>query len=182
MNTPYNQLEEAMQATANSKIEVLGPDDGQYAQIGPMGVRFMVDPERGGGFSMVEHPIAPRSLAAPLHTHTHEDEYSYVLEGEVGVQIGDEVAVAKPGDLVFKPRGIQHAFWNAGGTPARVLEIISPAPFSQYFAELEPLMQGPAGPDFPAIAELQARYGLTMDPEQIEPLIEREGLLPMGPA
>jgi quercetin dioxygenase-like cupin family protein len=178
----YNQntqKEMTMQAT-DSRIEVLGPGEGNYAQIGAMGVRFMVDPERGGGFSLVEHPIAPRSLAAPLHTHTHEDEYSYVLEGEVGVQIGDEVSVAKPGDLVFKPRGIQHAFWNAGDTPARLLEIISPAGFSKYFEELEPLMAGPQGPDFPAIAELQARYGLTMDPEQIEPLIEREGLLPMG--
>jgi quercetin dioxygenase-like cupin family protein len=172
-------MEADMQAT--SKIEVLGPSEGQYAQIGPMGVRFMIDPERGGGFSMVEHPIAPRSLAAPLHTHTHEDEYTYVLEGEVGVQIGDDVAIAKPGDLVFKPRGVQHAFWNPGATPARVLEIISPAPFAKYFEELEPLMAGPEGPDFAAIAELQARYGLTMDPEQIEPLIEREGLLPMGP-
>ena len=180
MNMAYNQMEEAMQTTANSKIDVLGPDDGPFAQIGPMGVRFMVDPERGGGFSLVEHPIAPRSLAAPLHTHTREDEYSYVLEGEVGVQIGDEVTVATAGDLVYKPRGIQHAFWNAGDTPARLLEIISPAPFATYFAETEPLMDGPQGPDFPAIAALQARYGLTMDPAEIEPLIEREGLAPLG--
>jgi quercetin dioxygenase-like cupin family protein len=168
-----------MQAMGD-KVQVLGPEEGQYAQIGAMGVRFMIDAQTGGGFSMVEHPIAPRSLAAPLHTHTHEDEYSYVLEGEVGVQIGDEIAVARPGDLVFKPRGIQHAFWNAGDTPARLLEIISPAPFVKYFEELEPLMAGPTGPDFPGIAELQERYGLTMDPEQIEPLIEREGLLPLG--
>src|SRR3954463_971715 len=168
-----------MQTIANSKIDVLGPDDGRYAQIGAMGVRFMVDPERGAGFSMVEHPIAPRSLAAPLHTHTREDEYSYVLEGEVGVQIGDEVTIAKPGDLVFKPRGVRHAFWNAGDTTARVLEIISPAPFATYFQEISPLMLGPDGPDFPAIAALQASYGLTMDPAQIEPLIEREGLAPL---
>ena len=101
-----------------------------------MGVRFMVEPEREAGFAMVEHPLAPRTLAAPPHTHTHEDEYTYVLEGEVGVQVGDDVRVAKPGDLVLKPRGVQHAFWNAGDTPARVLEIISPAPFAEYFAEL----------------------------------------------
>ena len=145
-----------------------------------MGVRFMVDPERGGGFSLVEHPIAPRSLAAPLHTHTHEDEYSYVLEGQVGVQVGDEVTVAGPGDLVFKPRGVAHAFWNAGDAPARLLEIISPAAFSKYFEELEPLFAGPEGPDFEGIAALQARYGLTMDFESIEPLIEREGLAPLG--
>ena len=38
----------------------------------------------GEGFSLVEHPIAPRTLAAPMHIHAHEDEYSYVLEGELG--------------------------------------------------------------------------------------------------
>jgi quercetin dioxygenase-like cupin family protein len=178
MFTQRSAGEEAMQATG--KLQVLGPDDGAYAQIGPMGVRFMVDPEQGGGFSMVEHPIAPRALAAPLHTHTHEDEYSYVLEGQVGMQVGDEVTVAGPGELVFKPRGVQHAFWNAGDTPARLLEIISPAPFVKYFEELAPLMEGPEGPDFPGIASLQARYGLTMDFESIEPLIEREGLEPLG--
>jgi quercetin dioxygenase-like cupin family protein len=177
----FNQIQEAVMQATNDKLQVLGPNDGQYAQIGPMGVRFMVDPERGGGFSMVEHPIAPRSLAAPMHTHTHEDEYSYVLEGQVGVQVGDEVTVAGPGELVFKPRGVPHAFWNAGDTPARLLEIISPAPFSKYFEELEPLMDGPEGhPDFEAIAELQIRYGLTMDFDSIEPLIEREGLEPLG--
>ena len=138
-----------MQAT-HDKLQVLGPDDGQYAQIGAMGVRFMVDSERGGGFSLVEHPIAPRALAAPIHTHTNEDEYSYVLEGEVGVQVGDEVTVAKPGDLVFKPRGVPHAFWNAGDVPARLLEIISPAPFAKYFEELAPLMQSAEGPDLEA--------------------------------
>jgi len=35
--------------------------------------------EAGGGFSLVEHPMGPRALAAPLHRHTREDEYSYVL-------------------------------------------------------------------------------------------------------
>jgi quercetin dioxygenase-like cupin family protein len=172
-------METVMHAT-DSEIRVLGPDEGHFVQLGGMGVRFMIDAQTGGGFSMVEHPIAPRSLAAPLHTHTNEDEYSYVLEGEVGVQIGDEVAVAKAGDLVFKPRGVQHAFWNAGDAPARVLEIISPAPFVNYFEELGPLMGGPTGPDFAGIAALQASYGLSMDPDQIEPLIEREGLEPVG--
>src|SRR4051794_41365381 len=170
---------QAMQAT-NDKLQVLGPDEGKYAQIGAMGVRFMIDPEQGGGFSLVEHPIAPRALAAPMHTHAHEDEYSYVLEGEVGVQVGDEVSVARPGDLVFKPRGVQHAFWNAGDTPARLLEIISPAPFSNYFAELEPLFEGPQGPDFAAIGALQARYGLTMDLDSIPRLVEEHGLVDVG--
>jgi quercetin dioxygenase-like cupin family protein len=179
MNTMYSESEAEMQAT--DAVRILGPDEGAHVQLGAMGCRFMVGAGEGAGFAMVEHPIPPRALGVPLHTHTREDEYSYVLEGEVGVQIGDDVAVARQGDLVFKPRGIQHAVWNAGDTLARVLEVISPAPFANYFEEIAPMMVGPEGPDFPAIAALQARYGLTMDPAQIEPLIEREGLVPMGP-
>ena len=79
-----------------------------------------------------------------MHVHAHEDEYSYVLEGEVGVQIGDDVRYAQPGDLVVKPRGIPHAFWNRTDEPARLLEIISPGGFERYFAELAPLL-APAG-------------------------------------
>ncbi len=65
---------------------------------------------RPGRPSVVEHPIEPRTLAAPVHTHRHEDEYTFVLEGEVGVQSGDEVRLARPGDLDFKPRNVPHAF------------------------------------------------------------------------
>ena len=90
--------------------------------------------ESGGTFALVEHPIEPRVLAAPMHTHRHEEVYTNVLDGEVGVQIGDEVRVARPGDLVFKPRNVPHAFWNAGDKPARALEIISSAGFERYFA------------------------------------------------
>jgi quercetin dioxygenase-like cupin family protein len=118
-------------------MTLMTPTDGESVELGGLGVRFMAT---GQGFSLVEHPIAPRTLAAPMHVHEHEDEYSYVLEGEVGVQIGDEVHYALPGDLVIKPRGIPHAFWNRSDEPARLLEIISPAGFERYFAELAPLL------------------------------------------
>jgi mannose-6-phosphate isomerase-like protein (cupin superfamily) len=159
---------------------VVGPKDGDRVDLGGLGVRFMAD---GEGFALVEHPIAPRTLAAPMHTHTHEDEFSYVLEGEVGVQIGDAVIYARPGDLVCKPRGVPHAFWNRSDEPARLLEVISPAGFERYFTEIAPLLP-PAvpEPDFEALAEVQARYGLDMDTESIVPISQREGLsLPPGP-
>jgi uncharacterized cupin superfamily protein len=159
---------------------VLGPQEGKIVELGGLGVRFMVDGERsGGGFALVEHPLAPRTLAAPLHVHRNEDEYSYVLEGEVGVQIGDEVGYARPGDLVFKPRGIPHAFWNRSDAPARLLEIISPAGFEAYFADIAPLL--PPQRDEPDIAGLQAvmeRYGLEMDLASAATISAREGLSP----
>ena len=99
--------------------------------------------------------MPPRALAAPLHRHNREDEYSFVLEGRMGALLGDDVVEAGPGDLVYKPRGQWHTFWNAGDEPARILEIISPAGFEQFFAELAPLAAGGA-PDPEAFGELCA--------------------------
>jgi quercetin dioxygenase-like cupin family protein len=155
---------------------VIGPDDGETLQLFRLRVRFLVDGEATGGrFSLVEHPLPPRALGAPPHTHAHEDEYSFVLEGRIGVQIGDDVIEARPGELVLKPRGIQHAFWNAGDEPARVLEIISPAGFENYFRELAPLLAAPdenAG----ALGEVVGRYGLEIDLAGIPAFAARHGL------
>jgi quercetin dioxygenase-like cupin family protein len=165
-----------MAATATN--QTLGPKDGQSVHFGGLGVRFMVDgATSGGGFALVEHPIDPRSLAAPMHRHANEDEYSYVLEGRVGVQLGDEVIEAGPGDFVFKPRGQWHAFWNPGDEPARLLEIISPAGFEKYFEEIAPLLPpNREEPDFERLAEVRGRYGLEMDADSIERLTREHGL------
>ena len=156
---------------------VLGPNDGKAGFLGSIGVRFMIDGrESGGGFSLVEHPMSARALAAPLHRHTREDEYSYVIEGRVGALLGDEVVIGGPGDLIFKPRDQWHTFWNAGDEPARLLEIISPAGFEQFFAELVDL-GGVTGTDPQAFAALSARYGLEMKPETVPDLLQRFNLV-----
>ena len=160
----------------DTTARVVGPGDGKQGALGSIGVRLMIEgADSGGGFALVEHPMPPRSLAAPLHRHTHEDEYSYVLEGRLGALLGDEVVYGEPGDLVFKPRGQWHTFWNAGDEPARILEIISPAGFEQYFAAMIDLFAGPS-PDPSTRAEIAQRYGLEVDPGSIPDLIERFGL------
>jgi mannose-6-phosphate isomerase-like protein (cupin superfamily) len=127
------------------------------------------------GFSLVEHPMPPRALAAPLHRHTREDEYSFVLEGRMGALLGEEVLEAGPGDLVFKPRDQWHTFWNAGDEPARILEIIAPAGFERFFSEVVDL--GGVGQAQPEVmGELCQRYGLDMDPGSVPGLLERFGL------
>src|SRR5512132_3527353 len=133
---------------------VLGPADGKAGFLGSIGVRVMVDGETTGrGFSLVEHPMSSRALAAPLHRHNREDEYSYVLEGKMGALLGDEVLVAEPGDLVFKPRNQWHTFWNAGDERCRILEIIAPAGFERFFEELSD-MGGALKADPQELAEL----------------------------
>jgi mannose-6-phosphate isomerase-like protein (cupin superfamily) len=145
--------------------------------LGSIGVRFMIDgDETEGGFALVEHPMPPRALAAPLHRHSREDEYSFVLEGRVGALLGDEVVYGEPGDLIFKPRGQWHTFWNAGAEPARLLEVISPAGFERYFEELVELLQQAGPPDPEALAALAARHGLEVDFESVPRLTEEHGL------
>jgi mannose-6-phosphate isomerase-like protein (cupin superfamily) len=144
--------------------------------LGSIGVRFMIDgPESAERFSLVEHPMSPRALAAPLHRHNREDEYSFVLEGRVGALLGDEVVYGGPGDLIFKPRNQWHTFWNAGDEPARLLEIISPAGFERFFEALVDL-GGVAGADPQTLGELCARYELEMDPDSVPGLVERFGV------
>jgi mannose-6-phosphate isomerase-like protein (cupin superfamily) len=158
----------------NGGPRVVGAFDGDEVLLGSIGARFMISGEEsGGGFALVEHPMPPRALAAPLHRHTREDEYSYVLEGRLGALLGDEVVHAGPGDLVFKRRDQWHTFWNDGQEPARILEIISPAGFEGYFREVAPLGPDASPTERDAIA---ARYALDVDPGSIARLVEKYGL------
>ena len=155
---------------------IVGPTDGKAGFLGSIGVRFMIDgPETAENFSLVEHPMSAHALAAPLHRHNNEDEYSYVLEGRMGALLGDEAIEAGVGDLVHKPRGQWHTFWNAGEEPCRILEIISPAGFERFFAALVDLGGvAAAGPE--ELGALCQRFNLEMDPASVPGLVERFGV------
>jgi mannose-6-phosphate isomerase-like protein (cupin superfamily) len=169
-----------MEATIAPEIaapKIVGPQDGKAGFLGSIGVRFMIDGvEAHDRFSLVEHPMGPRALAAPLHRHTREDEYSYVVRGRMGALLGDAVVYAEPGDLVHKPRNQWHTFWNAGDEPCYILEIISPAGFEDFFKELSD-MGGVANASPETLGELNERYGLEMQPDSIPGLIERFGVV-----
>ena len=142
----------------------------------PNGVadRFMIDgnhTERR--FALVQHLFAPRALAAPLHRHHSEDEYTYVLTGRIGAILGGEEFLAGPGDLIFKPRKQWHTFWNAGDDPASVLEIISPAGIEDLFREIGALT---TEPDPEALGRMAERYGCDLDFEATFPIVERHRL------
>jgi mannose-6-phosphate isomerase-like protein (cupin superfamily) len=156
--------------------KIVGPSDAQEGFLGSIGVRFMIDgSEAGERVSLVDHSMSPRALASPLHRHTREDEYSFILEGRMGALLGDDVVEAGPGDLVYKPRNQWHTFWNAGDEPCRLLEIISPAGFEHFFRELSD-MGGALEADPQELARLNERYGLEMIPDSVPGLLEGFGL------
>lgn len=170
-----------MTRNAMTTIERLAidPEEGESFDFGSLGVVWKIESDESEGrFSVVEHPIPPRTLAAPLHFHTREDEYSFVLEGTLGGLLGNRVVEAGPGSWVFKPRGEWHTFWNAGTTECRILEVISPGGFENYFREMADVFRegGDAGPDPARFLEVGARYGLETRLESVAELCGQFGL------
>lgn len=162
---------------ARRQAGVVADGAGTTLLEGPLGAVLLAGGEAtGGAVSFILHPLAPRALGSPVHTHHGEDEWSFVLEGEVGVQLGDQTILAKPGDLVLKPRGVPHAFWNATDEPARLLEVITPAGFEGYFARLAEILRPGAPPDMGALAAVAGEYHLDIDPASIPRLAQAHGL------
>ena len=92
------------------------------------------------------------------------------------MQQADQIETAGAGGTVVKPRGVFHAFWNAGPTPVRLLEVIAPGGFAQYFRELAPLVSRAGPPDLGGIAALAGRYGVEFDFASLPALLERHRL------
>jgi mannose-6-phosphate isomerase-like protein (cupin superfamily) len=156
---------------------VVAGGEGRTLLDGPLGAVLLAGAEQtAGSIAFVIHPLAPRALGSPVHTHAHEDEWSYVLEGEVGVELDGRTSVARPGDLVLKPRRVPHAFWNAGDAPARILEIVTPAGFERYFERLGELLAVPGPPDLEALQAVAAGFGLDVDPASVARLAQAHGL------
>jgi mannose-6-phosphate isomerase-like protein (cupin superfamily) len=166
-------------------IDVLHPiveaGQGDLVHLGGVGVHFKLPPQvTGDAFTIVEHPVEPGTLVPP-HVHTREDEFSFVIEGEVGVRIGERVFMARPGEYVVKPRHVPHTFWNAGPGRARLLEIISPPQFAQFFRETAAAMLAERGePDMARISVIAGRYGVTFLPDWVPELTGRYGVTILG--
>ncbi len=153
---------------------VILPGKGNAVQIGGLGVVFKLSgADTGGHVSVVEHPLAPGALAGPRHTHHNEDEVSYILEGEITVEVGDQVIQAPVGTLIFKPRGIPHTFWNQTSAPARLLEIILPSGLEKYFEELAELVKFGPPPDMSLLVNLAQRYNLDIDLSSIPEIAQK---------
>jgi len=158
--------------------QVVTPRIGQRVNLSGFGIDWKIEGlETGKRFAVVHHPLAPRALAAPLHRHHREDEYSYVISGRMGALLGDEVVTAEAGTWVLKPRGQWHSFWNAGDDPCEIIEIISPAGFEDYFRELAAIW-----PDLSKAGPILQKYELDLDPASVPELCARFGLVSGRPS
>jgi quercetin dioxygenase-like cupin family protein len=118
-----------------------------------------------GRVAGLEHR-SPRGSGSPLHVHHAEDEWFYVIEGELTFWVGGETIVASAGTFVFGPKGIPHTFM-VSSDEARFLLVTEPGGFERFvraFAEPARALTIPppvsAPPDMARLAALAAENGL----------------------
>jgi quercetin dioxygenase-like cupin family protein len=128
----------------------IGPVDGEVLEAGT--VIKVRGEQTGGALAVVETMLPARTLISE-HVHAN-DVWIYVLAGEVGVLVGEQIAKGGPGTWLLKPRNVPHAKWNAAAVPARVMEVLTPAGSEGYFIE------GQSASDQAAFDEMAARYGI----------------------
>lgn len=156
---------------------VVRPGDGTTFRLGGIAARILVDAARTSGtLAIVEAPIAPKTLAGPLHTHHNEDALWYVLDGEFGAQIGERLVHEGPGSVIFAPRGLPHTYWNPGASPARYLEMAWPAGLERYLEQLGRLVGNPDENLLSEVDRLSDEFGIEMHWDSIAPLMERHGV------
>jgi quercetin dioxygenase-like cupin family protein len=156
-----------------NSVKDLSPDEGTTVEMAGRGIIYrIVGEQTGGAFALIEATLGPRRLGAPPHMHHREDEVTCVLDGELMVQVGERVICARPGSVVFKPRGVFHTVWNSTMGTARFLEFISPAGFEEYFSELARFLPVEGPPDVPMMIELARRYEVEFDMTRLPEILK----------
>ena len=151
---------------------LIGPGEGHQLG-GKFDVVVRVRAEHTGGvMAVIEETIPPGALITP-HVHQN-DVWVHVLDGEIGVLVGEETASAGPGAWALKPQGVLHAMWNTQPAPTRIIEVLTPGGSERWFEETAALQPGDREgfrascqrhgieffPDSPWLRKLRERYRL----------------------
>jgi mannose-6-phosphate isomerase-like protein (cupin superfamily) len=108
--------------------------------------------DTGGNLFIIEHKNLMPNTGPALHLHISQEEWFYVMEGEVVFQVGDERVYLRSGESVLAPRRVPHTF-SAVGSPARLLIAFTPAgKMEQFFIDAE------ANPKLASTAAFSSRY------------------------
>lgn len=129
-------------------------------KVGQLSIRYLLDGAITGTMGMFEMSVPPGSNVPPPHSHSHNEECVYVLEGTLRYSVGNITRDLGPGDSMFTPKGTVHGFSNPFTALARVLIAQSPDIGAQYFLDVATVVNAGAPPDKAALISVMARYGL----------------------
>jgi len=131
-------------------------------RVGQIEIRYLVDGAEKGGLGVFEMTVPPRAVVPPPHSHAHNEECVYVLDGTLRYSVDGETRVLGPGDFMSTPRGSVHAFENPGDVPARVLVMLTPDIGPGYFRDVAAVVGAGGPPDRTKLLDVMKRYGLTL--------------------
>lgn len=147
---------------------------GREFRFGDLAFRTLVASAFAREVSLFEVHLGPGCLSGPLRVHELEDAVSYVLDGCLTFQVGDDVVEVGPGAAIELPRGVRHTFWNAGPDPASALDVVTPGGLEEYYELLGRLAEAPDVME--QLSSLEETFGIHMDWDSVAPLMERYGL------
>ena len=138
----------------------------EVVRIGQLEVRYLIDGAAQGGMGIFELTVPPGSNVPPLHSHTHNEECVYVLEGTLRYSVDDVTRDLHPGDWMHTPKGSVHGFSNPHQGKARALIALAPDIGAQYFRDIAGAVSAAGPPDRTQLTAVMARYGLVAAPQR----------------
>ena len=128
--------------------------------VGNLTVRYLVDGSQSGGMGLFELEVPPGSNVPPPHSHTHNEECVYVLEGTLRYSVDGVSRDLSLGDWMRTPRGSVHGFSNPHDRNVRALIFLTPDIGAQYFRDIASIVNAGGPPDRQALISVMSRYGL----------------------
>jgi 5-methylphenazine-1-carboxylate 1-monooxygenase len=111
--------------------------------------------------SFAWHATLPPDTFVPPHIHPTQDEYVFIIDGELTLVAGDDESKARNGDLVRLPMGQPHGLFNRSGATLTCLFWVTPTgKLYDLFAGIDAMSE--QTPD--AVVALSAEHGVNFLP------------------
>ena len=150
----------------------LGKEEGEaFWLLGMLQTIKISRADSAGQFGLIE-VVVPADIGSPWHVHPEEDEWLYVLDGDLTVYVGDARLALSPGSFAFGPKGVPHTFIGGAPNGARFLVGLKPALFEGFLREVgKPAPERVLPPPHTGPAEM----------ERLAPIAARNGFVILGP-
>ena len=135
-------------------------------KVGQLEIRYLIDGAAHAGLGVFELTVQAGSNVPPPHSHTHNEECVYVLEGTLRYSVDNDTRDLRPGDWMRTPRGSVHGFSNPHDVRARALIVLAPDIGAQYFRDVAKVVSAGGPPDRTQLLSVMARYGLVPAPQR----------------
>jgi len=135
-------------------------------KVGQLEIRYLIDGAAHAGLGVFELTVPAGSNVPPPHSHTHNEECVYVLEGTLRYSVDNDTRDLRPGDWMRTPRGSVHGFSNPHDERARALIVLTPDIGAQYFRDVAKVVSAGGPLDRMQLLSVMARYGLVPAPQR----------------